>query len=83
MTLQLQTLDICFSKPVKDHIQALYSEWLMNGSHTFTACKRLKSAAIEEMVRWVAEAWLGIPLNIVVNAFEKCEISNAWTDEML
>lgn len=86
MTSQLQPLDVCINKPMKDHMRALYSEWLVDGSHTFTSGNRLKRASIEDMTRWVAEAWHGIPSGMVEKAFKKCGISNAMDgteDEML
>lgn len=85
MTSQLQPLDVSINKPVKDRMRALYSEWL-HGCHTFTASNRVKRASIEEMARWVVEAWLGIPASMIVKAFKKCSISNAMDgteDEML
>lgn len=79
-------LDMSTNKPVKDRMRALYSAWLMNGCHTFTASNRLKRASIEDTRRWVVEAWLGITASEGVKAFKKCGISNtmdATEDEML
>lgn len=46
VTSQLQPLDIQIDKSSKDHIWALYSEWLINHRQTFTARNMLKRASI-------------------------------------
>jgi hypothetical protein len=33
MIFQLQVLDVLVSKPFKDHLKQLYSEWLLAGDH--------------------------------------------------
>lgn len=51
MTSQLQPLDVCLNKLVKERVRALYSEWLATGNHTFTLCNRIKCALLDKMAR--------------------------------
>jgi hypothetical protein len=48
MTTQLQVLDVVVNKPFKDHLNQLYSEWLLAGDHILTPTGKIKkpSAAL-------------------------------------
>lgn len=46
MTSQLQPLDVCLNKPLKDKMRALYTDWLINERHDFTAGNRMKRASL-------------------------------------
>lgn len=86
MTSQLRQLDVCINKPMKDHVRTVYSEWLINGSHTYTPSNRLKRASLDELAKWLAEAWTTILSATVVKSFKKCGISNVMDgveDDML
>lgn len=86
MTSQLQPLDVCLNKPVKDRIRALYTEWLVSGCHEFTPSNRMKRASLQDFTGWAKDAWSTIPSAMVSKAFKKCGISNAMDgteDEML
>lgn len=66
MTSQLQPLDV--SLPVKDRIQALYTECLLDGCHEFTPGNRKDEA--------VKDAWGTVSSAMVIKAFSKCGISD-------
>lgn len=86
MTSQLQPLDVCLNKPVKDRIRALYTEWLVSGCHEFTPSNRMKRATLQDFTGWAKDAWSTIPSAMVSKAFKKCGISNSMDgteDEML
>lgn len=76
MTSQLQPLNVCLNKPVKDKIHALCTDGLINGRHKFTPSNRMKRASLEHFAGWVKDAWCAIPSAIVIKVFKKCGISN-------
>lgn len=75
MTSQIQPLDVCLNKPMKDRVRAAYNDWL--GDQALTPAGRLKRATLEDIARWVLGAWKALPQPMVVRAFKKCGISNA------
>lgn len=86
MTSQLQPLDVCINKPVKDRVLFLFihsfesstaTDWISEDEHELTPTGRLKRAPLSTLVQWVTDAWREAPDDIVVRAFKKCGISNA------
>lgn len=86
MTSQLQSLDVCLNKPVKDNVRKYHCEWMEQGEQALTPTGRLKRASLSQLARWIRDAWLAIPDDMVVRAFKKCGISsdlNGTEDDML
>ncbi|KAM7307988.1 pogo transposable element with KRAB domain [Ixodes scapularis] len=51
MTSQLQPLEVCLNKPIKDRVRAAYNEWLIDGEHALTPAGRLKRAALNDLAK--------------------------------
>ncbi|XP_075726339.1 uncharacterized protein LOC142768270 [Rhipicephalus microplus] len=45
MTSQLQSLDVCLNKTIKDHVKCLYAEWMRSEEPENTLAGRLKLAS--------------------------------------
>lgn len=76
MTSQLQPLDVCLNKPVKDYIKQEYNKWLSNDDLPLTATGKVKRASASTIAQWVSIAWKRIPEEMVRKSFKKCCISN-------
>lgn len=77
MTSQLQPLDVCLNKPMKDYVRTAYNEWLIDGEHALMPAGHLKRATLNDLAKWVHNAWKALPRAMVVHSFKKCGLSNA------
>ncbi|KAM7313092.1 pogo transposable element with KRAB domain [Ixodes scapularis] len=77
MTSQLQPLDVCLNKPMKDYVRTAYNEWLIHGEHALAPARRLKRATLDDLAKWVQGAWKALPRAMVVHSLKKCGLSNA------
>ncbi|KAH8032456.1 hypothetical protein HPB51_025909 [Rhipicephalus microplus] len=77
MTSQLQPLDLCLNKLVKDHIKCLYMEWMRFGEPEVTPVGQLKRASPVMICSWIAEDYSCILEQLVCRSFKKCSTSNA------
>lgn len=77
MTSQLQPLDVCLNKPMKDYVCRAYNEWLIDGEHALTPAGRLKRATLDDLAIWIHDAWKALPRARVIHSFKKCGLSNA------
>ncbi|KAM7298548.1 uncharacterized protein ISCGN_019142 [Ixodes scapularis] len=77
MTSQLQQLDVCLNKPMKDYVGTAYNERLNDGEHALTPAGSLKRATLDDLAKWVHDAWKALLRAMVVHAFKKCGLSNA------
>ncbi|KAM7299429.1 pogo transposable element with KRAB domain [Ixodes scapularis] len=68
MTSQLQPLDVCLNKPIKDRVRAACNEWLIDGEHALTPAGRLKRAALNDLAnrarRQLAAEWASAMLTV-------------------
>ncbi|XP_042149473.1 uncharacterized protein LOC121048311 [Ixodes scapularis] len=49
MTSQLQQLDVCLNKPMKDYVGTAYNERLNDGEHALTPAGSLKRATLDDL----------------------------------
>ena len=78
LTSQLQPLDVCLNKPLKQGMRMKWTEWLMDKTnHDFTPSGLLKKPSISFMCAWIKEVWKGLHPDMIVKSFKKCSISNA------
>ena len=77
MTSMLQPLDVSINKPFKDRMRAKWQEWMLAGEHTFTARGRIHKVDLDEICRWISDAWEDIPPEMIQKSFRKCCITNA------
>ena len=49
----------------------------MAGEHTHTASGRIRKLELDQICRWIHEAWEEIPARLIQKAFCKCCITNA------
>lgn len=77
MTPQIQPLDVCLNKPIKDRVCAAYNDWL--GEQSLTPAGRLKRATPEDIARWVHGAWRALPQAMVVRALDGTEDELSWS----
>ena len=75
MTSMLQPLDVSINKPMKTLLRKRCNDWYSDGAHTFTAGGKMHKPELQEISKWVADAWLEIDPAIIVRSFKKC-ISN-------
>lgn len=77
MTSMLQPLDVSINKPFKDRMRAKWQNWMLAGQHSFTAGGRIRKVELDEICRWISDAWDDIPPEMVAKSFRKCCITNA------
>lgn len=77
MTSQLQPLNICINKPLKDLVRREYEQWLEASNRPLTPPGRMKRASVSDVARWINNAWEALPSAIVSRAFLKCCLSNS------
>ena len=77
MTSMLQPLDVSINKPFKDRMQAKWQDWMLAGQHSFTAGGRICKGGLDEICRWISDAWDDIPPEMIAKSFRKCCITNA------
>ena len=77
MTSILQPLNVSINKPFKDCMRAKWQEWMLAGEHTFTAGGRIWKVELDEICRWISDAWNDPPTEMIVKLFRKCCITNA------
>lgn len=77
MTSMLQPLDVSINKPFKDRMRAKWQEWMLAGEHTFIAGGRIRKVKLDEICRWISDAWNDIPTEMIAKSFRKCCITNA------
>jgi hypothetical protein len=65
--------DVVIKKPLKDHLQQLYSDWLVRGNLALTLSGKLKKPSISVLGEWILIACE----RITVTGVKKCCISNA------
>jgi hypothetical protein len=65
--------DVVINKPFKDHLQQLYSDWLVRGNLAITLSGKLRKPSISVLGEWILIAWE----RIIVTGVKKCCISNA------
>ena len=77
MTSMLQPLDVSINKPFKDRMRAKWQNWMLAGQHSFTAGGRIRKVELDEICRWISDAWDDIPPEMIAKSFRKCCITNA------
>ena len=77
MTSMLQPLDVSINKPFKDRMRAKWQDWMLAGHHSFTAGGCIRKVGLDEICRWITDAWDDIPLEMIAKSFRKCGITNA------
>ena len=77
MTSMLQPLDVSINKPFKDRMRVKLQNWMLEGQHSFTARGRIRKVELDEICRWIRDAWDSIPPEMIAKSFRKCCITNA------
>ena len=77
MTTMLQTLDVSINKLFKDCMRAKWQDWMLAGHHSFTAGGCICKVGLDEICRWISDAWDDIPPEMIAKSFRKCCITNA------
>jgi hypothetical protein len=77
MKSQLQVLDVVVSRPFKDHLRQLYSDWLLEGNHALTPGGKLKKPSVTILGQWILTARGRIFSKSILAGFKKCCICNA------
>ena len=76
MTSMLQPLDVSINKPFKDRMRAKGQNWMLAGQHSFTAGGRIPKVELDEICRWISDAWDNIPPDMFAKLCRKCCITN-------
>ncbi|CAI7864847.1 unnamed protein product [Closterium sp. NIES-53] len=66
---EVQPLDVCINKSFKASVRQQYQRW-------FEAEGQEQLTAVEVVLRWVSQAWKGVPADLIKHAFLTCGISN-------
>jgi hypothetical protein len=77
MTSQLQVLDVVVNKLFKDHLEQLYSEWLLAGDRILMPTGKINKPSVALLCQWFKTSWQRICPEVRVKGFKKCCISNA------
>lgn len=77
MTCILQPMDVCLNKPFKANLKKMWSQWMIEGPHTFTPAGNIVRPSYPIVYGWILAAWAAIPEEMIVKSFKKCCISNA------
>ena len=73
----LQTLDVSINKLFKDCMRAKWQDWMLAGHHSFTAGGCICKVGLDEICRWISDAWDDIPPEMIAKLSRKCCITNA------
>lgn len=74
LTKLLQPLDIAVNKSFKDHLRAIWENWMVDGEHSFTKTGRMRRATYAEVSNWVLQAWSKVKVSSITNGFVKSEM---------
>ena len=77
MTSILQPLDVSVNKPMKSALRKMWTQWMMEGTHTYTPSGLRRKPELPLICEWILTAWQELDPAIIVRAFKKCCISNA------
>ena len=72
-TKYIQTPDVSWNKPFKEHITRKYDEWTAEGTHEYTAQGNMKAPPRRKIVEWILEAWQELD-NMISSSFRSCGI---------
>ena len=50
---------------------------MLAGQHSFTAGGRIRKVGLDEICRWISDAWDDIPSEMIAKSFRKYCITNA------
>ena len=54
-----------------------FLDWMLAGQHSFTAGGRIRKVGLDEICRWISDAWDDIPSEMIAKSFRKCCFTNA------
>ena len=77
MTSILQPLDVSVSKPFKNKLRDLWTEWMSTGEKSFTKGGRVGAPDLALICKWIVHVWQELDPQIIVHSFVKCCISSA------
>ena len=70
-------MDVSINKPFKDRMRAKWQDWMLAGQHSFTARGCILKVGLDEICRWISDAWDDIPPEMIAKLSRKCCITNA------
>lgn len=73
----VQSADISWNRSFKSKYNEKYDEWMATGAHECTASGRWRAPPLEEILKWIREAWFHVSDHQIQNSFLHCGISNA------
>jgi hypothetical protein len=77
LTSVLQPLDVLVSKPFKDNVREVYTQWMAKGGHELTPTGKIRRPSIEMMCDWIVRAWNMVSTKIITKNVLKTEIMSA------
>ena len=77
----LQPLDVSFTKPFKENVRVMWSEWIA-GDEQKEFTKVIKPS-ITLWCNWILKSWEQIDPAMVVKSLKKCFISNNLEQKMI
>ncbi|CAF0776643.1 unnamed protein product [Brachionus calyciflorus] len=68
----VQPADIAWFKPLKSKFNRFWTDWFINGEHTFTANQNLRSPGYENIINWVSVIWNEFDTTLLKESFDMC-----------
>ena len=78
MTNLLQPADVSWFKPLKSHYHRLWTEWFLEGNHTYTRSDNARSPGYSKAIEWLSLMWSSLQTHIIINSFECCGVVNQY-----
>lgn len=73
----VQPADVSWNKSFKSKYNEKYDEWMAMDDHEYTGGGRMRAPPLEEILKWIRDAWSEIPEEQIKNSFLHCGVSNA------
>lgn len=73
----VQPADVSWNKSFKSKYNEKYDEWMAKDDHERTAGGRMRPPPLDEILKWINDAWSEIPEEQIKTSFVHCGVSNA------
>ena len=77
----IQSPDVCWNKPFKQHCREQYDQWLSEEGllpTNLTSCGNIKPPPRRTIVQWILESWNKLLSEMIRNSFVSCGLTGSF-----